>query len=503
MLRFRVSYFLLCLSLALATRTLARADDQPPPISAAEAAKTIAPFVDDETLAVAHVDVARLDIGKLSAAVGALLPPGNPLQMINQSARPLAESFLKAGCRDLFVIVSAADVTNSGVFAIVPVGKGKEIDEEALRAMSHGALVERIGDVLFIGKPVIRARLATASSTRRPELARALDAVAGNPLQAVVIPSATTRRVVEELLPSLPPAAGGVPTTTVTRGMLWAALGVDVAPELSVRLVSQAQSGETARGLLNYLGGLLRDRLPGNRLSRLLLPEVKGDRLLLALDRDKMSEVETYARPLFNASATAVRRRESTDHLKHIALAMHLYADVHKHFPTAAISDAQGKPLLSWRVALLPYLDQAELHREFHLDEPWDSEHNLKLAARMPAVYRSFGSKAAADRTSYLVAAGPGTAFDGPHGIQISDITDGTSNTMMIFEADDDHAVVWTKPDDLAFDPEHPVAGLSSPYAEGRLMAFCDGSVHFQKVDDKTMRLIILRNDGEPLPNPQ
>lgn len=501
--RFRVSYTLLCLSLTLATRTLARADDQPPPISAAEVAKTIAPFVDDETLAVAHIDVARLDIGRLSAALGALLPPGNPLQQINQSARPLAESFLKAGCRELFVIVSAADVTNSGVFAIVPVGKGKEIDEESLRAMSHGALVERMGDVLFIGQPAFHARLATASPTRRPELARALEVVAGSPLHAVVIPSATARRVVEELLPNLPPAAGGVPTTTVTRGVLWAAVGVDVAPELSVRLVSQAQSGEAARGLLNYVSGLLRDRLRDNRLSKLLLPELKGDRLLLTLDKDKMSEVETYARPLFNASASAARRRDSLEHLKHIALAMHLYADVHKHFPPAAISDPQGKPLLSWRVAVLPHLDQAELYREFHLDEPWDSEHNLKLAARMPAVYRSFGSKAAADRTSYLVAAGPGTAFDGPKGIQLSDITDGTSNTLMIFEADDDHAVVWTKPDDLAFDPEHPVAGLSSPYPEGRLMAFCDGSVQFRKVDDKIMRLILLRNDGEPVPDSQ
>src|SRR6185312_11489838 len=75
-----------------------------------------------------------------------------------------------------------------------------------------------------------------------------------------------------------------------------------------------------------------------------------------------------------------------------IMIGLHQYHDAHGKLPPPAITDKAGKPLLSWRVALLPYLEQVALYNQFHLDEPWDSEHNRKLLPQMPKVYACTGN---------------------------------------------------------------------------------------------------------------
>src|SRR5262249_57143177 len=110
-----------------------------------------------------------------------------------------------------------------------------------------------------------------------------------------------------------------------------------------------------------------------------------------------------------------------------------------------------AKPLLSWRVHLLPFLGQNELYKEFHLDEPGDSEHNRKLLARMPDVYRSFNVRLKrTGKTVFVLPVGPQTAFPGgPKATRIVELVDGTSNTVLVVTADDVHPVPWTKPEDL------------------------------------------------------
>ena len=87
---------------------------------------------------------------------------------------------------------------------------------------------------------------------------------------------------------------------------------------------------------------------------------------------------------------------------------------------------------------------------------------------------------------------------------QIKDITDGTSHTIMVVEVDDQHAVTWTKPDDLAFDPKDPKKGIGSLYEGGFNAAFCDGSVHFLSgsIDPKTLAALFTRAGGDPYYNP-
>src|SRR5439155_17093192 len=128
----------------------------------------------------------------------------------------------------------------------------------------------------------------------------------------------------------------------------------------------------------------------------------------------------------------------------------------YRDFPAAAICDKNGKALLSWRVAILPFIEQDNLYKQFKLDEPWDSENNKKLIANMPKIY-AIPRVTNPDETvtHYRVFYGNGAFFDLSKGTTVGSVTDGLSNTLMIVEANE--AVTWTKPDDLAFDPNKPL----------------------------------------------
>jgi len=88
------------------------------------------------------------------------------------------------------------------------------------------------------------------------------------------------------------------------------------------------------------------------------------------------------------------RQAASMNNMKKIMLAMMVYASPNMRFPPAFKADKDGNPLLSWRVLILPKIDQGDLYKEFHLDEPWTANTIKKLIARMPAVYKSPSGKA-------------------------------------------------------------------------------------------------------------
>jgi prepilin-type processing-associated H-X9-DG protein len=204
--------------------------------------------------------------------------------------------------------------------------------------------------------------------------------------------------------------------------------------------------------------------------------------------------------PARMASSEAARRAQCTNNLKQMALAYHNVHSANNAFPAPAITDKDGKPLLSWRVAILPYLEQQELYNKFKLDEPWDSPHNKALIKEMPQVYLCLSRKGAAEgTTTYRVFVGEGAMFQQGLGTPIQSITDGTSNTIMIVESTD--AVPWTKPDDLKFDlnAKPSLNGAGSPHAGGFNAAFADGAVRFisSKVNVEVLKALITRTGGE------
>jgi hypothetical protein len=198
----------------------------------------------------------------------------------------------------------------------------------------------------------------------------------------------------------------------------------------------------------------------------------------------------------------AASRTSSANNLRQIAIAMHNIADTTGRLPAQATYSKIGKPMLSWRVLILPYIEQNELYKEFRLDEPWDSAHNKKLLAKMPKIYASpYDENTLKDHTTYYQGfVGKGAFFEGKQGLRFPvDFPDGTSNTIMIVEAA--KAVPWTKPEDIPYDPAKKLPKLARPGAKGFQAVLCDGSVHFiaNTIKEMTLRNAITRNDGNPL----
>ncbi|MBL7041977.1 MAG: DUF1559 domain-containing protein [Pirellulaceae bacterium] len=201
------------------------------------------------------------------------------------------------------------------------------------------------------------------------------------------------------------------------------------------------------------------------------------------------------------AADEAARNIQSTNNLKRFGVAIHNYHDVYTRFPPSYSTDKDGKPLLSWRVLVLPYVEQQTLYDQFRLDEPWDSKHNKELIAKMPSIFRPPNSKAELGKTNYLGVSGPQGIFPGQDKVAIRDVTDGTSMTVMIVEASDESAVIWTKPDDFVPDAKDPKKGVLGLWKGGFYACFTDGSVQRLKetIDNDTLRALFTRNGAEPL----
>jgi serine/threonine protein kinase len=198
---------------------------------------------------------------------------------------------------------------------------------------------------------------------------------------------------------------------------------------------------------------------------------------------------------------------DSERHLQDIGLAMHKYYEANSHFPGPSTRQTTpGKPLpgkspgLSWRVAILPYLGEEELYKQFRFDEPWDSPHNRPLLARMPRVFETPGGppRVPPGHTFYQGIVGPGAFFDPqkPSGIRKPDIADASS-TFMVVEAD--RPVPWTKPDDLTYLPDGPLPQFGK-YRYGSFLAlFADGDVHWipPRTPNAILYSVVTRTDGQ------
>jgi hypothetical protein len=196
--------------------------------------------------------------------------------------------------------------------------------------------------------------------------------------------------------------------------------------------------------------------------------------------------------------------RYEMEQLKKIALAMFNYHDSRRQFPTAGLSsddDPARGAQLSWRVHLLPYLEHRNLYRQFHLDEPWDSPHNKRLVEYMPDVYRDSDDSVDSTTTRVMVLTGKSTAFaDSRKGANLRQFSDGAPYTILAIQAGEENAVVWSKPDDLPFNPQRPLANVGSIDPKTGLLAImADASVQSLSpgIDDSTFRKLVTPNGGE------
>jgi prepilin-type processing-associated H-X9-DG protein len=336
-------------------------------------------------------------------------------------------------------------------------------------------------DQLVFGASTAAVERAIGASTAKPgELWQATGAFAAMarrlPENLVLLNVSDTREMLPPMIESLP---------AIVRQMKGVALHVDPA--------KVPQAAELAPLLFPASTALAVDREGARFVVRESIPSISSPATTGVL--------VGLLLPAVQAAREAARRAQCVNNLRQIGLAMHNYASANNNvFPKPAITGEQGKPLLSWRVAILPYIQQQELYNKFKLDEPWDSPHNKALLKEIPSTYLCPSRTVTEPFTTTLrVFTGDGALFEGGKGTALADITDGTSSTLMVVEADE--AVPWTKPDDLLFDPAAvpSLFGAGSRHPGGFNTLFADGSVRFIKttIGLQTFRALITRAGGE------
>jgi beta-lactamase regulating signal transducer with metallopeptidase domain len=216
-----------------------------------------------------------------------------------------------------------------------------------------------------------------------------------------------------------------------------------------------------------------------------------------SLGTDEAAGIFTMLLPAVGTAREAARRAQSINNLKQLALAMHNYHETHQALPPSVLYGPDGKTPYSWRIALLPFLEESALYEQYKKDEPWDGPNNKQLIAKMPAVFRDPAGRENSTASSYFVLTGPSTVFAEKEGVKLFQITDGTSNTLLVVEAQRD--IPWTKPEDIPYEKDKPLPKLGGHHAKVFLAALGDGSVRAisQNIQDAVLRALITRDGGE------
>jgi uncharacterized protein DUF1559 len=512
--------------------------------SVADKASVVAPFIDEQTLVIGRIELAKIDPGSTVKLLSQIAPAADRSRLagqaaeIEQKAKEILHVLAQAGVVEIYGVVSLADMPKEPLFVVAPIKAGSDAGKAAgvLRQVLHFEQSDVRPGVVILGKQSTIERLKTLRPTPRPELAKGFERAGDSAAQLILSPGDDARRVLRETLPRLPDEIGGGSGKMLADGLQWAVVTADAPPEFSLHVLIQSKDADSAVALrgtivsaLQFVGKQeeIRRHWPQfDDLARMVTPQLVGDKLAISISGRRVEELFTLLGYPLQAARISAGRSQSMNHLKQLGLAMHNYHDVHGRFPPQAIRSKDGKALLSWRVAILPYLEADPLYGEFHLDEPWDSEHNQKLIAKMPAVLASpsLGDELRAKgMTSYLVPLTrqpPAVAipqledpkkpiengkdemvFDLVQGTTIQRIIDGTSNTIMIAEANPKAAVIWTKPDDLVMDSGNLMKDLRGQPNDGFCSVFCDGHAMFLKtsIDPKTFLHLLQMNDGQPI----
>lgn len=495
------------------------------------------PFLDDQALFVARIKVLTFDADKLAEQFFLATKGHTPQSEAEQAevkknqalVRTWQSEFEKAGGRELYLVYSLTDIQSP--FLVVPVapqnniemltellaygkvggGNKSETSFWLIRHQQARAVLIRHA-LVFGAKATVERFQSNAVTGKRAELASLLDKAGEGQLQLALASTADGRKVLEEIMPRLPHELGGGPITQLTRGMQRLSASLTLTPAFKARVLVQSEDANAATGvkalwqsMVNVFASAMQKHHPEmiDPVKALNL-QVEGNQVTLNVTSEQVEKLlTTVGVGIWKNTYVPL----TASNLRQIAIAMHNYHNDFHYLPAQAICDKPGKPLLSWRVAILPYVGEDLLWKQFKLDEPWDSAHNKALLIKMPKVYqhpdpevkaqpgmtffKAFYSKKGMKPAAALLEQGKVT-------LGMITVQDGTSNTALLTDAGS--AVPWTKPEDILFDPQQPLPKLVSPGKDDKFwIGFCDGSVSAipNAIKPDLLRAFVTRNGGE------
>lgn len=209
--------------------------------------------------------------------------------------------------------------------------------------------------------------------------------------------------------------------------------------------------------------------------------------------------------PAIDSAREAARRSSCNCNLKQFGIALHNYLDTYGCLPPAYIADSHGRPMHSWRVLLLPYLEGKQIFQTYDFNEPWDGPHNRLLADQMPKSFRCpSDSVSKPGETSYALVVGPATMWPEGDAIPFRNVSDGSENTLAIVEVAG-AGIHWMEPRDVPINVakagigKAPKLGICSRHPGGVQAVFADGSVHFlnETISQADLEALITPADGK------
>jgi uncharacterized protein DUF1559 len=506
---------------------------------AAEAPKTsdLAAFVNDDTFVAAQIDIATLpkakgDDGLLFSVLPLPEQTRRELSPVLQVFDQFVASFRNVGVESVQVVAGLADIHEHGgpllVFRTSPGSDTIKVIEmltplikPAGQWWSDVDAQVHSGNTVLVGSTATLNRYRSLKSSARPDLLEPLAKLASDGLavSAVFCPGADFRRVVRELWPQfegpLAPMRG-----QLADEWLHLEFAAFAAPGSIPQVTLQAKSVEGAATFVKLLQALpaAAEQWPDLGAERqhivqglesilsVLPPEQDGARvtILLPTEKAQLNRLQSLFGNVADSAMDTAHRDRRLSQFRQLGIAMHMFLDARKHFPSTAIRDNDGNPLLSWRVAILPYLEGGDqLYKQFHLDETWDSPHNRTLITKMPGLFAdpdpNLADLAKEGKTTFVVPVAPETIFFNDKGATIGDVTDGTAKTILAVEVEPLRAVVWTKPDDWEVDVQNPLRGVERDDRKNFVALFADGHLEVipVNVDFKKLRGLLTRSGGE------
>ncbi|TWU43232.1 hypothetical protein Q31b_22700 [Novipirellula aureliae] len=277
------------------------------------------------------------------------------------------------------------------------------------------------------------------------------------------------------------------------------------ATELAMAEVTRTLVNESASDLMKDAVESYGQRM-SDKLAAALHPHRDADRVAIDLESGVASTSLGYAiglmTPYLQHMRLPFKTTNTSNNMKQVMLAMHNHHSAFRELPAAAITDPDGNPLLSWRVKILPFIEEQALYEEFHFDEPWDSEHNLPLSKRLPAAFEAKGVKLEAGMTVIHAIVGKDRGLLEKENVSFRQFLDGLSNSILIAEVNPDQAVPWSKPEDVVIDMADPLNHFTRENDNGFYIGMADGAVKFiKKGFDAKMFKALLTRAGQEIVN--